>query len=322
MRLLSLLILTIFSSYASAADPVTVRVNTFPNARALPFFAGIEKGFFAKQGIKLELEFTENSRSQRAGLAAGKFEIVHSAVDNAVAMADVANVDIVIVMGGDSGTNEFIVQSNIKSFADIRDKSIVVDATNTAYALQAKKILLKNGLKDGVDYKLNPVGNGTFRFKAMMESKENAAAVMNVPFSIQAVEIGMRSLGRTVDMLGPYQAGGTYALRSWAKANPETVERYIAAYIESLRWVVNRKNRAESVAMLVDKQKLAKSLAERSYDLMIEPSFGYATDAKFNITGFKNVLALRHEVEGGTLYPVERYIDLSYYDRALKRLGR
>ncbi len=321
MRLLSLLILTIFSGYAFAADPVTVRVNTFPNARALPFLVGIDKGIFAKHGIKLELEFTENSRSQRAGLAAGKFEIVHSAVDNAVAMIDVAKVDVVIVSGGDSGTNEFIVQSNIKTYADIRGKSIVVDAPNTAYALQAKKILLKNGLKDGVDYKLNPVGNGTFRFKAMMESKDNAAAVMNVPYSVQAVEAGMKSLGRTVDMLGPYQAGGSYMLRSWAKANPETVERYIAAYIESLRWVVNRKNRAEAVAMLVDKQKLSKSLAERSYDLMVDPSFGYATDAKFNMTGFKNVLALRHEVEGGTLYPTERYIDLSYYDRALKRLA-
>src|SRR5262245_36139693 len=107
------------------ADPVTVRLNTFPNARALPFFVGIEKGIFEKQGIKLEIEFTENSQSQRAGLAAGKFEIVHSAVDNAVAMIDVAKVDVVIVSGGDGGTNEFIVQPEIKSFADIRGKAIV-----------------------------------------------------------------------------------------------------------------------------------------------------------------------------------------------------
>ena len=79
MRLLSLFALTLFSGHALAADPVVVRVNTFPNARALPFFVGMEKSYFNKQGIKLELEFTENSGSQRAGLAAGKFEIVHSA---------------------------------------------------------------------------------------------------------------------------------------------------------------------------------------------------------------------------------------------------
>ena len=309
------------SGYA-AAEPTLVRVNTFPNARSLPFFVGIEKGFFNKHVIKVELEFTENSKSQRAGLAAGKFELVHSAVDNAVAMIDVAKVDVVIVSGGDSGTNEFIVQSNIKSFADIRDKSVVVDAPNTAYALQAKKILLKNGLKDGTDYKLNPVGNGNYRFKAMVESKDNAAGVMNLPYSAQAIELGMKSLGRTVDMLGPYQAGGAYVLRSWAKANSDTLERYIAGYVESLRWVTNRKNRAEAVALLMEKQKLSQSLAERSYDLMIDPSFGFATDAKFNMAGFKNVLLLRQEVEGGTLNPPERYIDLTYYQNAMKRLGR
>jgi len=309
------------SGYA-AAEPTLVRVNTFPNARSLPFFVGIEKGFFNKHVIKVELEFTENSKSQRAGLAAGKFELVHSAVDNAVAMIDVAKVDVVIVSGGDSGTNEFIVQSNIKSFADIRDKSVVVDAPNTAYALQAKKILLKNGLKDGTDYKLNPVGNGNYRFKAMVESKDNAAGVMNLPYSAQAIELGMKSLGRTVDMLGPYQAGGAYVLRSWAKANSDTLERYIAGYVESLRWVTNRKNRAEAVALLMEKQKLSQSLAERSYDLMIDPSFGFASDARFNMAGFKNVLLLRHEVEGGTLNPPERYIDLTYYQNAMKRLGR
>ena len=309
------------SGYA-AAEPTLVRVNTFPNARSLPFFVGIEKGFFNKHVIKVELEFTENSKSQRAGLAAGKFELVHSAVDNAVAMIDVAKVDVVIVSGGDSGTNEFIVQSNIKSFADIRDKSVVVDAPNTAYALQAKKILLKNGLKDGTDYKLNPVGNGNYRFKAMVESKDNAAGVMNLPYSAQAIELGMKSLGRTVDMLGPYQAGGAYVLRSWAKANSDTLERYIAGYVESLRWVTNRKNRAEAVALLMEKQKLSQSLAERSYDLMIDPSFGFASDARFNMAGFKNVLLLRQEVEGGTLNPPERYIDLTYYQNAMKRLGR
>jgi ABC-type nitrate/sulfonate/bicarbonate transport system substrate-binding protein len=322
MRLPFLLAITIFSGHAFAADLAIVRVNTFPTARALPFFAGIEKGFFNKHGIKVELEFTQNSGSQRAGLAAGKFELVHSAVDNALAMIEVAKVDVVIVSGGDGGTNEFIVQSNINSFADIRGKAIVVDATNTAYALLARKILIKNGLKDGVDYRLNPVGNGSLRFKAMTESRDNAAAVMNLPFSVRAIDLGMKSLGRTVDLLGPYQAGGAFVLRSWARANAETLERYIAGYVDSLRWVVNRANRAQAVALLMDKQKLSQSIAERSYDLMVEPNFGFAKDAALDMAGLKNVLALRHEVEGGTMSAPERYIDLSYYERALKRLAR
>ena len=306
---------------SACANETLVRVNTFPTARSLPFFVGVEKGLFKKHGIKLEFEFTESSSAQREGLASGKFEVVHSAVDNALAMVETAKVDVVIVSGGDGGTNEFIVGKTINTFADIKGKALVTDAPNTAYALQAKKILLKNGLKGGIDYRINAVGAGPFRLKAMLEGGANAAAIMNLPFSAQAIEAGLKSLGRTVDMLGPYQAGGAFVLRAWAKANPETLERYIAGYIESLRWVVDRKNREEAVSLLVTKRNLSQSLAERSYDLMIEPGFGFNPDARLSVEGFNNVLALRQEVEGGPAPDPAKYLDLSYYDRALKRVS-
>ena len=140
LRFATALLLALVAAPAAAED--LVRLNTFPTARSLPFFVGVEKGLFAKHGIKLEFEFTESSSAQRQGLANGKFEVVHSAVDNALAMIEVAKVDVVIVSGGDGGTNEFIVGRGINSFADIRGKALVTDAPNTAYALQAKKILL------------------------------------------------------------------------------------------------------------------------------------------------------------------------------------
>ena len=161
---------------AHAAEPTLLHVNTFPTARSLPFYVAVDRGFFARRGLKVELEFTESSERQRQGLAGGTVDIVHSAVDNAVAMIDVAKVDVVIVSGGDSGTNEFYVQDTIKDFSDIRGKAIVVDATNTAYALQARKILGQHGLRDGTDYSLNPVGNGQRRLKALFDDKNNAGA--------------------------------------------------------------------------------------------------------------------------------------------------
>ena len=78
-------------------------------------------------------------------------------------MIEVAKEDVVIVSGGDSGMNEFFVQADIKSFADLRGRIVVVDAPDTAYALQAKKILLQHGLKDG-DYTIKPVGAGVACF--------------------------------------------------------------------------------------------------------------------------------------------------------------
>ena len=307
---------------AHGAEPVLLHLNTFPNARALPFYVARDHGFFARHGLNVDLQFTKSSKSQREALANGGADVVQAAVDNAVAMIDVAKVDVVIVGGGDSGTNEFYVQDDVKDFADVRGRAIVVDAVNTAYALQAKKILLQHGLKAGTDYTLNPVGNGARRLQALFDDKKNAGAILNLPFSLQAAQRGLHSLGRTTDMLGPYQAGGAFVRRAWARDHAAVLERYLAAYIEALRWSLDPQNRAAAAAVLVQNFKLPQDIAEKSLVLMAEPGFGFAPDARFDLVGFANVLALRAEVEGGTPADPARYIDLSYYDRAMQRVNK
>lgn len=309
---------------AAAAEPTMLRVNVFPTAKNLPFFIGLPKGIFEKHGLKIELQFTPNSAKQREGLAEGAFEIAHAAVDNAVAMVDVAGKDVIIVTGGDSGMNEFIVQPHVKTLADIRGKTLLVDAPNTAYALLAKKLLAKHGLRDGVDYTVKPVGRGGLRYKAMLENEEYAAAVLNLPFSIQAVQQGKKSMGGLVDMLGPYQANGAFVLRSWARANGALLERYIAAYVESLRVALDPANKAEAVAKLAENLKISPEVAERTYQLLANPAFGFTPDARFDMEGFRNTLAVRAEVEGGPgarASAPEKYLDLTYYQRAMAKLG-
>ena len=69
--------------------------------------------------------------------------------------------------------------------------------------------------------------------------------------------------------------------------------------------------------------KLQPDVAARCWELVADPRFGLQTDARFDSQGFRNVLALRAEIEGGwggKAPPPERYIDLSYYDGALKRV--
>ena len=303
---------------AAAAD--VVRVNTFPNAKALPFYAGVAKGIFAKHGLDVRVAFTENSEKQRAGLAAGTFDIAHSAVDNAVAMVEDGSADVVIVTGGDNGMNEFYAQPHIKSLADLRGRTLVVDAPNTAYALLAKKILLKEGLQEGRDYTVKPVGRGELRLKAMAASRENSAAILNLPFTIQAEQLGMKSFGNPVEMLGPYQAGGAFLLRSWARAHEALLERYIAAYIDALRWSLDRAHAEESIALLMERLKISRDIAARTYRTLRDPARGFTPDAAFDREGFRNMLALRAEMEGGQPGAPEKYVDLSYYERALARL--
>jgi ABC-type nitrate/sulfonate/bicarbonate transport system substrate-binding protein len=306
---------------ARAAEVTSIRVNTFPNAKALPVHVGIAKGLFAKYGLAVELENTESSQSQRDGLAAGRFQIAHAALDNAVAMIEVAKRDVVIVSGGDSGMNEFFVQPGIASFADLKGKTIVVDAPDTAYALQAKKLLLQHGLREGADYTVKQVGAVVFRYKAMIEDKANAAGILNLPYTVEAAERGLKSLGGMVDLLGPYQAAGAFVMRSWARGNADVLTRYLAAYVEAVRFIRDRDHRTEAIDLLVAKLKLDRKIAERTYDLLVVPATGFTPDAQFDVEGFRNMLALRAEIERKPETEAaqpERYVDLHYYDAALK----
>ena len=308
-----------------APPPVTLRVNVFPGSSNLPLLAAIEKGFFARRGVTIEVQNTPDSESQRAGLPAGRFEIAIAAVDNAVAMVEVAKNDVIIVSGGDSGMNEFMVRPDINSFADIRGKSLAVDAPNTAYALVARKILKNNGLIDGRDYTLKLAGGTQGRSAAMVANPDLAASMVNPPFSFTVRERGIKSLGRATELAGPYQAQGAFVMRRWAVANASALERYMAAYIEGSRYAMDPANRAEMTQLLVTRFKLPPTVAAQSYDALNTPGFGLAPDARFNLDGFRNVLALRAEIEGqwgGKAPDPAKYLDLSFYERALAMAGR
>ena len=158
----------------------------------------------------------------------------------------------------------------------------------------------------------------------MADDKANAAAIMNPPFSVQAVQMGMKSLGRTVDLLGPYQSAGVFVMRQWGREHGPLLEKYLASYVESLRSVFDPANRADCVRLLMAQLKLSRDEAEATYKLLLDPKIGYVRDAKLDPEGFKATLALRAEIEnkGGAVPPPEKYLDLSYYQRAMATLSR
>ena len=185
-------------------------------------------------------------------------------------------------------------------------------------------MLARAGLKLDVDYKIKPIGNASLRFRALMDSDEYAGAVMNPPFSSEALLRGMKSLGRMVDLLGPYQAGGAFLQRAFAVAHPDVVEAYVAGYVESLRWIADPAHKPAVIEMLVRKLKLAPSVAEVTYGQVTDPGFGFTPDAKLDQAGFRNMLETRAETEGrdARLENMAAYVDESYYLRGLAAAGK
>jgi ABC-type nitrate/sulfonate/bicarbonate transport system substrate-binding protein len=152
----------------------------------------------------------------------------------------------------------------------------------------------------------------------MAASPLAAAAVLNPPYSLQAEDLGLVSLGNTVDLLGPYQASGAFVMRTWAHTYRSTLERYLAGYILSLRWLLDPTNRDRCIAMLGEKLRLSPPIAARSYAALVDPKHGLARDAQIDPIGLDNTLALRREMLGGDLgHSASDYVDLSFYRSAL-----
>jgi hypothetical protein len=70
--------------------------------------------------------------------------------------------------------------------------------------------------------------------------------------------------------------------------------------------------------------KLTDKVAEMTYTELMTKGSGLAKDCAFDMQGFRNVLALRAEIEGqwgGNPPPAERYVDLRWHEGALRRLA-
>ena len=304
----------------AAMQDAHLRVNVFPGSTNLPLLVAIDKGFLRERKISVMIQNTPDSNQQRAGLAAGRFEIAHAAVDNALAMVESAKEDVIIVAGGDGSMNEFMARADVNGIAGMRGKVLAVDAPYTAYGLAAKKILKNNGLIEGRDYTVRAVGGSSARAKALAEDVTLAGGMLNPPFAFMVKEQGLKSLGNQASLIGAYQATGAFVMRKWAAANAGVLERYLAAYIEGQRYAMNPANRAEMIKLLADRFKLSPAFAEGTYAALTTPGSGLAPDARLSVDGFKNVLAIRAEMEnmwGGQAPAPDKYLDLSYFERAL-----
>lgn len=296
----------------------TVRLICLPGT-PLAVVAGEMHGTFAKYGIQVTSQRAENASALREDLATGKADIAESSVANGVAASE-AGADVVIVMGGEALTSELIVQPGIKSVKDLRGKTVITDGTDTSYTMAIKKILLLHGLKPGVDYQIKVYGLSRKRLQGMEQNKSFAATIEKPPTSILAERAGLVSLGPTQKLMGmPASQGiGAFVLRPWARQHAALLERYMAAFIESQRWLESPANKQQVIGMIAKESRISPDIAALTYEVAVKTA--WQRDARFNPKGFANGLKLQAEVEGawgGKPPAATKYYDLSYYQRAL-----
>jgi ABC-type nitrate/sulfonate/bicarbonate transport system substrate-binding protein len=304
----------------ASADTTPLRVTMFSGPQDLAAFVALDEGLYAARGLAVEVSLTPSSQALREGVANGSIDIASAGVDNALELADTGKADVVIVSGGDDGMNQLMARPEIQAYGDLRGKTVLVDAPDTAYAFLLYKMLDLNGVRRG-DYTVVPKGGSPQRLAALQEDKSFAATLLNLPSIIGAEKAGFHSLGSAVEAVGPYQGPGTWVRRDWAAAHADVLVRYLQSTIEGLRRAREPSSRTAVATILARHLKIEQALAETAVERALAPGSGLAVDARLDLEGFRNTLKLRAEMVGGAPQPAAKYLDLSYYERAMAGLN-
>jgi ABC-type nitrate/sulfonate/bicarbonate transport system substrate-binding protein len=308
--------------FSPAMAQTKITVVTFSGATNLPVWLGVDKGFFAKEGLDVTHEVTKGSEGVMQGIMTNKYQFGSAALDNTIAYVEgqgdvkIDNFDLVAIMGVHSGMSRIVTRPEIKTLKEVKGHAVAVDAANSGYGLVMFKILEMNGLKRE-DYTALAVGSGPNRMAAMKDNKAVAAAV-SPPEDTKAKQDGYNLLADATEAIGAYQGSSYVVSRAWAKAHEKEVFAFIRAIVAASDSIFSDKAGSLEV-MKKHIQGVSDQELEGIYTEMTTSKGGLNRGAKINIEGVKMLLQLRNEFSGSPtkLTDPYKYIDLTYYEKAM-----
>ena len=308
-------------------DRSKLTLNVFPGGFNWPSFVAMDRRLFAANGLEVTLQSTPNSVAQMTGLSEGAFDVAMTAVDNIVAYVEGQGEapigpqpEFFAFMGADNGFLSLITRPEIKSFSDLRGKTLSVDARTTGYAFVLLEMLHRGGLADS-EYEILKVGGMIQRWNALREGKQDGT-LLSAPFDILATAQGFNCLARATDMIGRYQGNVAAARRSWAAEYRNEVVAFIRAYVAAIDWLYDPANRKEAVHILTaNLPTMSQDLAEQSYSSLLDRECGFFRQGKIDLEGLRTVLLLRGRYAESRNAPAApaKYYDLAYYETATRR---
>lgn len=306
----------------------TLTINVFPGAINVPLWSGSEQGFFAARGLALDVVFTPNSIEQLTGLAAGRFDIILTAIDNIIAYREgqgevpaEGDTNMFAFMGSDDAFLRLVVQPDIATFDDLRGQILTADALTTGFAFVLRRMLALNGIPED-EITWMSTGGVLQRWQAMMEHPEQKGTLQVTPFEILGRPKGHHVLARASDVLDAYQGLVGGARIAWAEENADDLANFIAAWLESVNWLYDPANRDSAIdTILANMPQMSRGIAAGALDVYLDPETGMRRDGAFDVPGIETVLDLRREFGPAPddLHGPEHYVDRRYLEMAKGR---
>src|SRR5579859_949977 len=283
--------------------PSQLRVSTFKGLQNLPLLVARQQGFFARQSLDVEIEYTTGSLPQLAGLVHGAYQLIQTAPDNVVnvnnnpsafGLDPATTPPIRMLFGGSTGPLSVYAQPSMARFDDIRGAVLGVDNPGSGFALVLRDMLARHGLELERDYTFIVAGGTSARLDALRRGSI-AATILYMPFDLMAAEAGFHRLATSTDYYAAYASLATAGTQVWIEAHADSVVRYLVALRQALRWIYDPMQVAAVQAMIGQELTpgTAPALAARAYGAFVDPVAGFGADGLLDETSLQHVIDLR-----------------------------
>ncbi|OGA31076.1 MAG: hypothetical protein A3G80_08400 [Betaproteobacteria bacterium RIFCSPLOWO2_12_FULL_62_13b] len=290
---LILVALPALAGAAAAADKV--KVVALQGTQLFPVKIMQSKGIAAKHGIEMDLSVVASPQASYTAMQTGEVPIGFTGWIVIASLRE-KGFKLTNVYSMISYTNEIIVKNDspLKSIADLKGKRVGLfggpnSATTWLYRLVVQKFYGFDALKDSkIHFGAPPLLMG------MMDRGDLDALLLLDPFITRLLETGKYRSIAALGKLWREKTGQSPMLVSvtvdetWAKANPDVVKRFVAAFKEALIYLRDTPEAWTELAkgMGIKTDRGVKNMYERTVDnfiirwdkKLIEEQYAYAAE--------------------------------------------
>jgi len=266
IALIALLSIATFSQSGFAQSMKTVTmVRTTGSIGMVPLEFGVNRGFFKKQGLDVQLLTVRQSDVIIAATVANELnfmDIIPTAILASVRGLPIRTIAVVLKRA----PYVLIGQPNLRSAAELKGKKIGVSSVGGMSAYLVREILARNGLNPDRDVTFLAIGGTSARSAALFGGTIDAALVV-APDNYPLERKGYRRLLLASDYVN-YPLSGVAASADFLAKNKAVAVSFLKGLMEGAKFA--RENKSDSVAFIKDYLKVPDDEAEKSYDFLIK----------------------------------------------------
>jgi ABC-type nitrate/sulfonate/bicarbonate transport system substrate-binding protein len=296
----------------NAAKAETIRI-AYPSrgVTVLPLRIAQVQGFFQQERLEAEL-IQMRAGITVAALTTGDLDY-GAALDSIVRAAARGQPLKAVVSFVNKPMHYLVAKPQIATVGELRGRTIALNSFGSAEQLTLYAILKSHGIDaEKKEVQIVFLGDSPVRLEALRRNIVDATMVL-IPYVILASNSGLKVLGHA----GSFMELATPGLGTTdriVKQKPDQVKRVVRAVVKAMLFI--RKNREESVRIIMSWLSLNRDVAEKSYDMALDSFSEDGSPSRKGLMTSIELSGVKEEV------PLAKVFDFSFLQEIHNELRR